>query len=313
MAREHVRTANDEHIIATGTDLLHPCGRAAALAGIRNHARQVVRAIAQNRDSLLVERGEDQLAHLAIGNRLAGFRIYHFPQEMILSDRLHVALTKALARHARAHDLGQTVVVRANDMHTGFDFGLKTRRARLSAEQTDAQRGGLPVVAHLLADFANMHGIGRRSHQHRRAIILDHLDLALGVARAGRDHHAAKTLQAVMQAETAGEHAVPERHLHAIGRHDARHLHQSHDAIVPNIHVVAVIAHDDGLSRGARRRMKLHHLVQRHGEHAIRERLAQRMLVGEGKLAHVLQALDVGRLHAHRVHFVAIPCNAARS
>ena len=310
LAGEHVRPANDEHIVAARTDLLHPCGRAAALAGLRNHARQVMRAITQNRNSLLVERGEDQLAHLAIGNRLAGFRVNHFPQEMILGDVLHIAFSKALARHARSHDLGQAVIVRANDMHTGFDFGLETRRARLSAEQTDAQRGGLPVVAHLLADFADMHGVRRRSHQHRRAIILDHLDLALSVARAGRDHHAAKTLQAVMQAETAGEHAVPERHLHAIGRHDARHLHQSHDAIVPNVHVMAVIAHHDGLSRGARRRMELHNLVQRHGEHAIGKRLAQRMLIGEGKLAHVLQALDVGRLHAHLVHLVAIPRNS---
>ena len=56
--------------------------------------------------------------------------------------------------------------------------------------------------------------------------------------------------------------------------------------------------------------MELHNLVQRHGKHAIGKRLAQRMLVGEGKLAHVLQALDVGRLHAHLVHLVAIPRNS---
>ena len=113
-----------------------------------------------------------------------------------------------------------------------------------------------------------------------------------------------------MQAEPAGEHAVAKGHLHAIGGHDAGHLHKTHDAIVPYVHVMTVIAHDDGLSRSSGRRMKLHHLIQGNSEHAIGKRLAQRMLVGEGKLPHVFQALDVGGLHAHLVHLVAIPSNA---
>ena len=56
--------------------------------------------------------------------------------------------------------------------------------------------------------------------------------------------------------------------------------------------------------------MKLHHLIQGNSEHAIRERLTQRMLVGKRKLCHVFQALDVGGLHTHLVHLVAIPSNA---
>ena len=97
-----------------------------------------MRAIAQNRNCLLVKRGKNKLSHLTIGNRFAGFGVNHFPQEMILGDVLHIAFSKALARHARSHNFGQAVIIRANDMHTGFDFGLETRRARLSTEQTDA-------------------------------------------------------------------------------------------------------------------------------------------------------------------------------
>ena len=47
--------------------------------------------------------------------------------------------------------------------------------------------------------------------------------MALGVAGAGRDDHATELLQAVMQAETAGEHAVAERHLGTVARNDACH------------------------------------------------------------------------------------------
>ena len=113
-----------------------------------------------------------------------------------------------------------------------------------------------------------------------------------------------------MQAKTAGEHAIAECHLHAVARHDACHLHQAHNAVGPQIHVAAIIANDDRLARGARRGMQLDDIVERFGEQAIRERFAQGVLIGEGKLAHIGQRLNVGRLHAHRVHFVAIPRNA---
>ena len=155
-----------------------------------------------------------------------------------------------------------------------------------------------------------MHGVARRGNENRGTVVLNHLNLALGIARTRRNHHATKALQTIMQAKTTGKHAIAECHLHAVARHDARHLNQAHNAIGPQIHVAAVVTNDDRLARGARRGMQFDDIVERFGKQAIRERLAQGILIGEGKLAHIGQRFDIGRFHAHRVHFVAIPCNA---
>ena len=69
-----------------------------------------------------------------------------------------------------------------------------------------------------------------------------------------------------MKTESAGEHAVAESHLDTVARHHARHLNETHDAIGPQIHVFFVITDHNGLARRARRGMKLHHFIQRHGE-----------------------------------------------
>ena len=113
-----------------------------------------------------------------------------------------------------------------------------------------------------------------------------------------------------MKAKTTGKHAIAECHLHAVARHDARHLNQAHNAIGPQIHVAAVVTNDNRLPRGARRGMQFDDIVERFGKQTIRERFAQGVLIGEGKLTHIGQRFDIGRLHAHRVHFVAIPRNA---
>ena len=223
---------------------------------------------------------------------------------------LHIARGQALARHARPHDLGQAVVVGAHDVHAVLDLGLEARRARLAAEQAHAQRGLRPIVAHLLPHLAHVQRVGRRGHQHGGTVVLDHGDVALGVAGAGGDHHAAQLLQPVVQAEAAGEHAVTEGHLRPIARHDARHLHEPHDTVGPHGHIAFVIAHHDGLSRGARRRVQLHHFVQRHGEQAVRESVAQHGLVRERQHAHVLERLDVGGGHARIVHACTVPGHA---
>ena len=304
---EHVRAADDEHVVGARAHLPHARVGAAAGARLAGDAREVVRAVAQDGDGLLAERREHKLALLAVGHRLAGFGIDHLPEEVVLGDVLHVAAGQALARHARPHDLGEAVVVGAHDVHAALDLGLEARRARLAAEQAHAQRRGLPVEPHSLTHLAHVQRVGGRGHEHGGAVVLDHGDVPLGVARAGGDHHAAQLLQPVVQSEAAGEHAVAERHLRAVAGHDARHLHEAHDAVGPQVHVMGVVAHDDGLSRGARGGVQLHHLVERHGEQAVGEGVAQHGLVRERELAHVFERLDVGGRHALLVHARAVP------
>ena len=119
-------------------------------------------AVTKHRDGMLAERSQDELAHLALGNGLVGFRVYDLPEKMIFGDMLHVALGEAFPRNPGTHGLGQTVVVGAYDMHATFDLRLQSGRTRLAAEQADAKRALLPIEAHLLADLAYMQCIRRR-------------------------------------------------------------------------------------------------------------------------------------------------------
>ena len=72
LRREHVDAADDQHVVGAAGDLLHAAHRARR-AG--QQAREVARAVADDRQRLLGERGEHQLALLAVGQHLAGLGI----------------------------------------------------------------------------------------------------------------------------------------------------------------------------------------------------------------------------------------------
>ena len=71
---EEVAALHLEHVVGTARQRVDArmCAavRAGAVAG--NDAREVVRAIADERRTLLAQRGEHKLAHLAVGQRIAG-------------------------------------------------------------------------------------------------------------------------------------------------------------------------------------------------------------------------------------------------
>ena len=155
--------------------------------------------------------------------------------------------------------------------------------------------------------------VGGRGHEHGGAVVLDHLDMALGVARARGDHGAAQALQPVVQAEAAGEHAVAEGHLarcrrarrrpSARGGRCTRSTCPCRRRCSPPPRAFPVVPDEECSSRD---------VVQRHREQAEGEGLAQHGLVGEGELAHVLERLDVARRHAHLVQLLAVVRTRAR-
>ena len=66
LAGEHVDAADDEHVVGALAHLAHARQRAPALAARRVERRQVVGAVAQEREGLLGERRDDELALLAV-------------------------------------------------------------------------------------------------------------------------------------------------------------------------------------------------------------------------------------------------------
>ena len=179
LRREHIRSADDEHIIGAGTYLLHARMSSPACARLGDHIAQVVRAVTQHGERLLIERREHQLARHTLRQRLAGLGIDDLPEEMILSDMLHVATREAFTRNAWTHHLGETVIISTDDVHAALDLFFERWRTRLATKEPDTQARILPIEAMLLAIFAHVHRIGRRGDEHGGlvAVSYTHLDV----------------------------------------------------------------------------------------------------------------------------------------
>src|SRR5574344_306991 len=67
LAREDVDAVDDQHVVRTGTDAVHDAHGPSACARAGLQAREVAGAVADHRRARAVERGEDELAFLAVG------------------------------------------------------------------------------------------------------------------------------------------------------------------------------------------------------------------------------------------------------
>ena len=249
-------------------------------------------AVAQQREGLLGERRDDELALLAVRARLAARRVDDLEQQVVLVD-VQAAGAVALAGDAGTHDLGEAVVVGGADAERALDLGLHPVGAGLAAEEAEAELERREVDAELLGLLGEVEGVGRGRHEHGGAEVAHHDELALRLPAAGGDDRRADALDAVVEAPAAGRHAVGEGHLdevaalHAGGGGDPRRQ------LRPGVDVAARVADDDRLAGRARRRVHAHDLVERQGEHAEGEGVAQGALVGERQAAQVVE--DCGR------------------
>src|SRR6266850_2664769 len=108
LRREQVDAADNQHVVGASGDFLHAAHGA---GGAGQQARQVPGAIADDGQRFLGERGEYQLAFLAVGKRLAARRVHHLGIEVVFPDSEAVLRLDALLRHARSDHLGQAVEV----------------------------------------------------------------------------------------------------------------------------------------------------------------------------------------------------------
>ena len=178
---EDVDAADDQHVVAAADDLAHA---AHAARGGRQQPRQVARAVADHRQRLLGQRGEDQLAFLAVGQHRAGLGVDDLGVEMVLPDHRAVLGLDAFAGHARAHHFAQAVDVHRVQPGAHLDVVAHRLGPRLGAEDADLQRAGARVQAlahHLLDDHLH---VARRDHDDVGPEVGDQLHLLLGLAAA---------------------------------------------------------------------------------------------------------------------------------
>ena len=112
LRREDVNAANDQHIVAPAADAVHA---AHAARGSREQTRQVAGAVADHRQRLFGQRGEQQFALLAIIQRRAVVRVNDLRVEMIFPDGRTVDGFDTLHRHARPHHFGEPIDVQGRN------------------------------------------------------------------------------------------------------------------------------------------------------------------------------------------------------
>ena len=222
LGREDIDPLDDQHIIGASHDPAHPSKRPPAGTGPRQEAGQVAGPVADDREGLFGQRGDDQFTNLARCYRFKGLRIEDLDQKVVFVDMQAVALP-AFSGNARPHDLGETVVIRRPDPQALVDLGAHGLRPGLGAEETVPQGQAMGVDAHLHHHIGHLQGIGGRADQGGGLEILHDLDLAFGVAGRDRDDRGPETLGPVMQTETAGKETVAEGDLdHIVGGEPGR-------------------------------------------------------------------------------------------
>ena len=280
---------------------MHPRARAAAGARLVVDVGDVLRAVAQHRQPALGQVGHDQLAGFALVERGAGFGVDDFAEKMILADVQSVAVY-AFARHPRTVQLAHPVVVGHEKAVAPAFFDLRAHlgRAALAAQQAEPHVVGRhrELVRRLMRGFGKVEAVRGGGHNRVGLEVAHKFQLLDRIARRGGDDRRADFFQSVMQAERAGEHPVAETDLHdrLVGRAGGdglpRHL------LAPVVHILARVADDGGVPRGAGGGVDAHELLLRDRKHTERVGVTQVGLGGVGDVLYVGERFDFVRRHA---------------
>ena len=304
LGREHVDALDDEHVIGTSLEALDAGHGAAAFAFLILETGDVSRPVTDEGLALFGETGDDEFAFGALRKLLAGLRVDDFRQEVVFPD-VEASVEIAVRGDAGTGDLRQAVNVVGFDVETSLDLLAHLVGPGFGAVDGAFQRD-LIDAAGRLEFFRDVQQIGRRTADDGRFAVDQHVDEFLGVAGTHRDDQSAEFLGTVVSAEAAGEQAVAVRDQNDVVCGDAGHGHGTGHALGPDIDILAGIERNLRFAGRAGRRLQTDALGQRYGLHAERICGAKVFIGGERKLGQVLDPVDVGRLQAHFLHFVAI-------
>ena len=217
----------------------------------------------------------------------------------------------AFARHAGADHLRQAVIVDGVQVEGVLDLLAHGVGPGLGAAHRDLERR-LPRVDALGVELIqDGEQVARRDEDDVRLEIADQLDLPLGHAAGDRHHRQSEPLGAVMEAEPAGEQPVAVGILRQHAGPAAGRAHRARDDVGPGLDVVAAIADHRRLAGRAGGGVDAQQLVARHRHQPERIIVAQLGFGGEGKLAQIVERLEIVGMHAGLVE--ACACNARRS
>ena len=274
----------------------------AAGAVTGDNAREVVRAVADERRALLAQRGQHQLAHFAVGHGQARRRVDDLHVHVVVP-HVHAVVRVARDADAGAVHLGQAVDV--VDLHAQLAGNARAHFVAPALGADDALAQAELVADAALGDFlSQQERVGTGGAEHGGLQILHHAQLFLGVAGAHGNGHGTQVLGAQLKADARRPQAVTGGDLDAIGIRDARGLVTAGELDSPVRHVLLRVRHDDRRARGAGRRVDAHDFLIGHGLQAQRVHAAQVVLLGERQLLEIFLGSHVGEVDALVLHGV---------
>ena len=218
-------------------------------------------------------------------------------------------LLLTLVADARTHDLAQAVDIEALQAQAVLDLGTHILGPRLGTESAHAEFDlvlGNPQLVHGLGQVQR---VRRRTGDAGDAEVTDQAGVLLGVA--GRGGHDGRTdgLHAVVRAETAREEAVTVRHGEDVVARDAEGSQAARHALAPDADILAGVADDGRVARGAGRRVDADDFTLRSRLQAEGIVVPKVLLGRKRQLDNVVDRPDVGRREVHLLQLVPIERN----
>ncbi len=146
---EDVHPTHHQHVVGPPPHLLHTHHGAPALALFGVQHRPVPGSVADQRQPLFGEGGEDQFAGCVVAQRLPGMGVNDLRYEMVLGN-VHTTVIGTLHRDARANDLRQAVDVVGLYAQFLLDLLPHLGSPGLGTQDTNPQLEVLNINPHLL-------------------------------------------------------------------------------------------------------------------------------------------------------------------
>src|SRR2546425_4073850 len=308
LARVEVHPLEDDHVVGAAAQAIEAQHRPAAVArGARDDAREVVRAISHERQSLTGERRDHQLTLDAVGQDTARGRVHDLDMIMILPD-VDAGAGRAVDAEAGAARLRHPDDVEGADGELPLDPSPQLIGPHLGAEDPDAQRERAEVEPLFAGDFEQPQRVRRDGGEHGRAQVTHQLELEQRAAGADGHDHRAQSLGAVMEAEATGEQPERRRDLDDVARRHTGGDAAARHHLAPLLDVGRRVGIENRVAGGAARHLDAP-VVATAGQ-TERIGVAQLLLGQEGQpppvldvreilRAHAAEALDPGRVLAH--------------
>jgi len=288
----------DHHVVGAPAKPIEPQRRPPAVAARARHdAREVVRPVADQREPLPGQRRDDQLALGAVRHDAPRRGVDHLGVIVVLPD-VNAAAGHAVDAEPGSTGLGHADDVEGADAQLALDPRPQLVGPHLGAEDADPERERREVEGLLARGLDQAQGIGRDRGEHGRLEIAHETQLQRGAPRAGRDHHRADPLGAVVEAESAGEEAERRRDLDDVVRADTRRDVAAGHHLAPLRHVCGGVRIQDRISGRPARHLDPPVVAGARAREPVGVRVAELVLREEGQRAPGLDTSDVFRAGA---------------